>query len=273
MRLRQVRSRSYPDRREHWLNEHPCERTGIINEIRAFLLERGVAAVRQGLRFLRTELPGILATRSSVLSPRMLRLVGDLAGDWRHLDARVEGLSDEIETLARQDQHCVRLMTVPGIGPIISSAMVAAIGTGDLFSKGRDFGDWLGLVPKQIPTGDRDNSRQHIKARQSLSAHSVQSGGLGCAGQARAKALGALWAQISDRGGEESTALQRARYCAAQQARPHRLGGSQQGARLCVHQDRCGGIPSSVILAPCSRPSRAAWQHGSEGQGQHNGHP
>ena len=46
-------------------------------------------------------------------------------------------------------------MTVPGIGPIISSAMVAAIGTGDMFSKGRDFSAWLGLVPKQISTGDR----------------------------------------------------------------------------------------------------------------------
>jgi hypothetical protein len=57
--------------------------------------------------------------------------------------------------LARQDKGCERLMTVPGIGPIISSAMVAAIGTGDVFSKGRDFGAWLGLVPKQISTGDR----------------------------------------------------------------------------------------------------------------------
>ena len=46
-------------------------------------------------------------------------------------------------------------MTVPGIGPIISSAMVAAIGTGDVFSKGRDFAAWLGLVPRQISTGDR----------------------------------------------------------------------------------------------------------------------
>jgi len=85
----------------------------------------------------------------------MLRLVEDLAGDWRRLDARIESLSDEIEALARQDQACERLMSVPGIGPIISSAMVAAIGTGDAFSKGRDFGAWLGLVPKQISTGDR----------------------------------------------------------------------------------------------------------------------
>jgi transposase len=130
------------------------QRTGIINQIRAFLLERGVA-VRQGLRFLRSELPMILATPSDVLSPRMVRGIEDLAGDWRRLDERIEGLSGEIETLARHDAGCQRLMSVPGIGPIISSAMVAAIGTGDPFGKGRDFAAWLGLVPKQISTGDR----------------------------------------------------------------------------------------------------------------------
>ena len=130
------------------------QRTGVINQISAFLLERGVA-VRQGLRFLRIELPGILATRTDVLTPRMSRIIEELAGDWRHLDARIEDLSGEIESIARQDPHCERLMTVPGIGPIISSAMVAAIGTGDVFAKGRDFGAWLGLVPKQISTGDR----------------------------------------------------------------------------------------------------------------------
>src|SRR5215471_21526057 len=61
------------------------QRTGTINQIRAFLLERGIA-VRQGLRFLRGELPSILATRGDVLSPRMLRVIEDLAGDWRQLD-------------------------------------------------------------------------------------------------------------------------------------------------------------------------------------------
>jgi transposase len=130
------------------------QRTGISNQIRAFLLERGVA-VRRGLHFLRTALPGILATRCEVLSARMIRIVEDLAGDWRRLDERIEGLSGEINALARQDAGCERLMSVPGIGPIISSAMVAAIGTGDAFDKGRDFAAWLGLVPKQISTGDR----------------------------------------------------------------------------------------------------------------------
>jgi transposase len=130
------------------------QRTGIVNQIRAFLLERGVA-VRQGLRFLRVELPQILASRTDVLSPRMVRMIEDLAGDWHRLDERIEGLSAEIAAVAHHDPACERLMTVPGIGPIISSAMVAAIGRGDVFSKGRDFGAWLGLVPKQISTGDR----------------------------------------------------------------------------------------------------------------------
>jgi transposase len=115
----------------------------------------GPKKVRQGIGFLRMELPTILATRTDALSPRMLRVIEELAGDWRRLDQRIDGLSGEIEALARQDQACSRLMTVPGIGPIISSAMVAAIGTRDVFSKGRDFGARLGLVPKQTSTGDR----------------------------------------------------------------------------------------------------------------------
>jgi len=130
------------------------QRTGIANQIRAFLLERGIA-VRQGLRFLRAELPRILAAPSDVVSPRMIRLIEDLAGDWHRLDARINGLSDEIEGIARRDINCERLMSVPGIGPIISSAMVAAIGNGEAFAKGRDFAAWLGLVPRQISTGDR----------------------------------------------------------------------------------------------------------------------
>jgi len=129
-------------------------RTAVINQLRGFLLEHGIA-VRQGHRFLRQQLPQIVATRGDVLSPRMIRIVGDLIGDWAYLDERITRVTDEIEGLARNDVSCGQLMTVPGIGPIIASAMVAAIGNGAAFAKGRDFAAWLGLVPKQMSTGDR----------------------------------------------------------------------------------------------------------------------
>jgi transposase len=126
-----------------------CQRTNVINQIRAFLLERGVA-VRQGFRALRTEMP-IILTKTDKLSPRMIHMIEDLCTDWRHLDGRIATVSNEIETLSEQDDGAKRLKTVPGIGPIISTATVAAIG----FSKGRDFGAWLGLVPRQMSTGGR----------------------------------------------------------------------------------------------------------------------
>src|SRR5262249_40206375 len=77
------------------------QRTGIINQIRAFLLERGMP-VRQGLRFLRAELPRILANPPDVLSARMVQVISDLAKDWRRLDHRIDDLSNEITVLARQ---------------------------------------------------------------------------------------------------------------------------------------------------------------------------
>src|SRR3954451_15878857 len=165
------------------------QRTGIINQIRAFLLERGIA-VRQGLRFLRAELPDILAKRTDVLSPRMLRIIEDLSGDWRRLDERIEGLSSEIEALARQDQGCARLMSVPGIGPLISTAIVAAIGTGDPYSKGRDLRRLARTGAKTDVDWRPNNPRQHIEARQSVSTHAVCSGSLGRFGQGRAQAMG-----------------------------------------------------------------------------------
>jgi transposase len=130
------------------------QRTAVINQIRGFLLEHGIG-VRQGLRFLRQQLPDILAKRSDVLSPRMIRIMEDLSGDWRRLDERIQHITEEIEVLARGSESCRQLMTVPGIGPLIASAMVAAIGKGAAFAKGRDFAAWLGLVPKQMSTGDR----------------------------------------------------------------------------------------------------------------------
>jgi transposase len=85
----------------------------------------------------------------------MAQLLMDLDDDRRRLDERIEELTRTIEEIAKRDEGCRRLMTIPGIGPIVSSAMVAAIGDGAAFAKARDFGAWLELVPKQVSTGDR----------------------------------------------------------------------------------------------------------------------
>jgi transposase len=111
--------------------------------------------VRQGFRFLRAQLSGILATRSESLSPRMVRLIEDLAGDWSRLDERIEGLSCEIETLARRDAGCERLMSMPGIGPIISSAINGSDRHWRCIRQGPRLRRLVGLVPKQVWTGDR----------------------------------------------------------------------------------------------------------------------
>ena len=129
-------------------------RTATINQIRAFLIEQGIA-VRTGAHALRKSLFAILENRADEISPRMNDLIIGLYEDWLWLDERIETITGEIEEISKSEANCRRLMSVPGIGPIISTAVVAAIGTGEAFGRGRDFGAWLGLVPRQYSTGGR----------------------------------------------------------------------------------------------------------------------
>jgi transposase len=129
-------------------------RTATINQIRAFLIEQGIT-VRPGARALRNSLFEILRNRSDEISPRMSQLIVGLYEDWLWLDERIETVTKEIEDLSQFEGNCRRLMSIPGIGPLISTAMVAAIGTGEAFDRGRDFGAWLGLVPRQFSTGGK----------------------------------------------------------------------------------------------------------------------
>jgi transposase len=129
-------------------------RTATINQIRAFLIEQGIA-VRSGARALRNSLFAILKNRAEEISPRMSDLIVGLYEDWLWLDERIETVTREIEEISQSEADCRRLMSVPGIGPLISTGMVAAIGTGEAFARGRDFGAWLGLVPRQYSTGGK----------------------------------------------------------------------------------------------------------------------
>jgi len=99
-------------------------RTATINQIRAFLIEQGIA-VRTGANALRKSLLDILAKRQDEISPRMHDLIIGLYDDWLWLDERVETLTNEIEAISKCEANCQRLMSVPGIGPIISTAMRA----------------------------------------------------------------------------------------------------------------------------------------------------
>ncbi len=69
------------------------------------------------------------------------------------MDCEVEISAREIERIADDDEACQRLRHIPGVGPLVSTATVAAIGTGAVFRRGRDFAAWLGLVPRQHSTG------------------------------------------------------------------------------------------------------------------------
>ena len=104
----------------------------------------------------------------------MIRIIEDLSGDWLRLDERIQHLTEEIEVLAHGSESCRQLMTAPGIGPLIACAMVAAIGNGAAFAKGRDFAARLGAEADV----DRrsDDPRAHHHARQSLATHAVNAG-------------------------------------------------------------------------------------------------
>ena len=129
-------------------------RTATINQIRAFLIEQGIT-VRSGLRALKNSFEAILDQRREEISPRMRGILMGLYGDWLWLDRRIEDVLTEIEEISRTEENCANIMSIPGIGPMISTAMVAAIGKGEAFDRGRDFAAWVGLVPTQYSTGGR----------------------------------------------------------------------------------------------------------------------
>lgn len=95
------------------------------------------------------------ADASAQLSPRVRVLVADLVDEWERLDARIKAFDAEFVLIARTDPAMRRLSTVPGIGPINATALVAAVGDARTFTKGRDLSAWLGLVPRQATTGGK----------------------------------------------------------------------------------------------------------------------
>lgn len=128
-------------------------RTAVSNQIRGLLVEHGIT-LRKGRGGFRGFVPSLLA-EDSPLSPAMRSLIGGLWEEWLATECAVKALTRDLERLAREDEACQRLMTVPGVGPLVATAMIAAVADGSAFGRGRDFAAWLGLVPRQMSTGGK----------------------------------------------------------------------------------------------------------------------
>jgi transposase len=129
-------------------------RTAVINQIRGFLLERGITFAK-GPANLRREMPSILEDAEQNLTGCMRNLLDHLWQEWKSLNSDIERVSEEIDAIAGEDAACQRLRQIPGVGPLVATATVAAIGNGAAFRKGREFAAWLGLIPRQHSTGGK----------------------------------------------------------------------------------------------------------------------
>jgi transposase len=136
--------------RDRWV----AYRTSIINQIRGLLLERGIT-FRKGRRHAEASLPGILEDPENGLSGALRMLLAQLQSELRQLQSQIDEADALVARSASEHEPCQRLMAIPGIGPVTATAVVASIGNGAAFRKGRAFATWLGLVPEQKSTGGK----------------------------------------------------------------------------------------------------------------------
>lgn len=131
------------------------ERTAVINQLRAILLERGMVAPK-GKRNLEQFLVVLMDEQGGAgLRARMILLVEDARAQWAERDRRIAAFDAEFVRWTKENEDARRLATIPGVGAIIASALVAAVGHAESFDHGRDLAAWLGLVPRQFTTGGK----------------------------------------------------------------------------------------------------------------------
>ncbi len=155
------------------------ERTALINQLRAILLERGIV-VPQGKQRLEQYLIGLMAEPDAAgLGARMRILIADGQAQWRELDRRIAVFDAEFVAFAKENEDARRLVTIPGVGVTIASALIAAVGKAETFEHGRDLPAWLGLVPRQWTTGGKPKlmgiSKRGNKYLRTLLIHGARS--------------------------------------------------------------------------------------------------
>ena len=123
------------------------QRTQLINSLRAMLAEFGVVAAQghRGFAALRAH----LADQASGLPETLVAALRCLAAQFDLLTPAIEALEEKIRQIAKADGDMGRLSAIPGVGFITAHAVVAAIGDGRQFARGRDFAAWAGMTPRQ----------------------------------------------------------------------------------------------------------------------------
>lgn len=129
-------------------------RRTLVNQLRAILFERGIS-IAQGRQKLARAVDEMLSGSDIPLSRGVHALVADIRAEWRDLDKRIDALNDTIAAQAHEDDAARRLISIPGIGVLGATGLIAAVGDGSGFRRGRDLGAWLGLVPRQHSTGGK----------------------------------------------------------------------------------------------------------------------
>jgi transposase len=129
-------------------------RTASINQARGLLAEYGIVLPQGAWRF-RREAVGALDDPSSGLTALAAELFRGLLDQLRELEDRIAALDRRIVRLCRNSEVCRRLAALPGVGPIVATALVAGVGDARQFRCGRDLAAWIGLVPRQHSSGGR----------------------------------------------------------------------------------------------------------------------
>lgn len=130
------------------------QRTVWINRARGLLGERGVVLAR-GVTAFRRAMPALLEDGDNGLSELFRELLAEQYAQVVQLDKRIAVYDKRLATLAVTEDSCRRLQGIPGIGPVVATALVAAVGDARVFRNGRQLAAWVGLVPRQHSTGGR----------------------------------------------------------------------------------------------------------------------
>lgn len=129
-------------------------RTALVSQMRGLLLDRGIAFAKSITRA-RRMIPEILARAESGLSTMARETIAELWDFFCDIDRRIAYFDKKIEAVFKASEACQRVARIRGVGPKTATAMVAAVGDASEFKNGRHMAAWIGLVPRQFSSGDK----------------------------------------------------------------------------------------------------------------------